>query len=55
MKEIIKNLSETAQNYDDGDFYVWRDENVDDELMDAEIIVDAWLSVHPYDKNLLPW
>ena len=55
MKEIIKNLSETAQNYGDGDFYVWRDENVDDELMNTQIIVDAWLSVHPYDKNILPW
>lgn len=46
----ITSLKEEAKNYDDGEFYIWREENVDDELLEGDVIVEIWLSVHPYDK-----
>lgn len=46
----IRSLKEEAKNYDDGEFYIWREENVDDELLEDSIIIDVWLSVHPYDQ-----
>ena len=46
----ITSLKETTKDYDDGDFYIWREENVDDEMLDDKTIVSVWLAYHPYDK-----
>ena len=44
-----RELLETSKQYDDGEYYLWIDENVDEDYPE-EYLVSLWLTYHPDDR-----
>lgn len=53
VKKILQDrqeMLESSKNYDDGEFLLWVDENVDEDYP-TEFVISVWLTYHPYDKT----